>query len=200
LWPNEEGDAGKQCFGVTMVRLRKLLGTPEAITVSDERVSLNPAFCWVDARAFEGELKQAEALRSCGDEVAAMKRAQEVVALYKGAFLPSEAEEGWSMQMRLRLRGLFTSAIEDLGARCEAAGEWEQAIACYRRGLEADDLVEEFYLGQMRCYLAMHRHAEGMSVFRRLRQTLSVVLGVAPSPDSEAAARALAQTNRAVAP
>jgi DNA-binding SARP family transcriptional activator len=43
----------------------------------------------------------------------------------------------------------------------------------------------------MRCYQALRRPAEGIAVFRRLRQTLSVVLGVAPSPESEAAAKAL---------
>jgi hypothetical protein len=50
----------------------------------------------------------------------------------------------------------------------------------------------------MRCYLALQRAAEGMTVFRRLRQTLSVVLGVAPSPASEAAARALNQAGQTV--
>jgi LuxR family maltose regulon positive regulatory protein len=198
LWPDEDGDAGKQSFGVTMVRLRKLLGMHEAVAVSDERVSLNRGICWVDYRAFEAALMQADELRSKGHSEEAARKTLDALALYKGPFLPSEAEESWSVQMRLRLRASFTSAIEDLGARCEAAGDWEQAIGCYRRGLEADDLVEEFYLGQMRCYLAMQRPAEGMAVFRRLRQTLSVVLGVAPSPASEAVARALSQVGPAL--
>jgi DNA-binding SARP family transcriptional activator len=199
LWPNEEGDAGKQSFGVTMVRLRKLLGTHEAIVVADERVSLNPDLCWVDARAFETRLKQADAMRASPDAGAAVARVDQALVLYQGVFLPGDADEPWSVQMRLRLRGRFTGAVEDLGARHEARGEWEQAIACYRRGLEADDLIEEFYLGQMRCYLALQRPAEGMAVFRRLRQTLSVVLGVAPSPASEAAARALSQAGQLAA-
>jgi DNA-binding SARP family transcriptional activator len=198
LWPDEEGDAGKQSFGVTMVRLRKLLGSHEAIVVADERVSLNPALCWVDAQAFEAKLKRADAASAAGDAEGALAEIQGALSLYKGAFLPNDPEERWSVQMRLRLRGLFTAAIEDLGRRHETRGEWERAIACYRRGLEADDLVEEFYLGQMRCYLAKQRRAEGMAVFRRLRQTLSVVLGVAPSPASEAVARALQRAGQAV--
>ena len=47
-------------------------------------------------------------------------------------------------RLRLRLRGLFTAAIEDLAGHYEARSEWERAIDCYRRGVEADDLVEEF--------------------------------------------------------
>jgi len=58
-------------------------------------------------------------------------------------------------------------------------------LECYRRGIEADELAEEFYQGVMRCHAAMGRTAEGMAAYRRLRQTLSVVLGVQPSESSE---------------
>jgi pentatricopeptide repeat protein len=43
----------------------------------------------------------------------------------------------------------------------------------------------------MRCYARQGRHAEAISTYRRLRQTLSVVLGVAPSPSTEALVREL---------
>jgi DNA-binding SARP family transcriptional activator len=190
LWANDEGDAGKQAFGVTLVRLRKLLGMHDAIQVADERISLNRDLCWVDTLAFEAKLKRAERAPSAEEGHALLR---EALALYRGPFLPSDADEPWSVQARLRWRGLFTNAVEDLGQASETRGDWDGAIDCYRRGLEADDLVEEFYLGLMRCYQALQRPAEGIAVFRRLRQTLSVVLGVAPSPESEAAARALRQ-------
>jgi len=190
VWPSEEGDAGKQAFGVTMVRLRKLIGVQDAIRVTDERVSLNPDLCWVDVRAFEMMIKEAEGSQARdNDQRVALIR--DALQLYKGPFLPGEEDRSWLVHPRLRLRSLFTSGIEDVGELHESRGEWDQAVDCYRRGLEMDNLVEEFYLGLMRCYQALRRPAEGIAVFRRLRQTLSVVLGVAPSSDSEAAARAL---------
>jgi DNA-binding SARP family transcriptional activator len=197
LWPNEDGDAGKHALGVTIVRLRKLLGSHDALTVADERVSLNDSVCWVDALAFEAKLRHSGDAMDAASE-AAIIRIQEALAMYKGAFLPSDTDEPWSVQFRLRLRGLFTASVEDLGAQHEARREWDRAIAWYRRGLEADDLIEEFYLGQMRCFLALQRPAEGLAVFRRLRQTLAVVLGLAPSPASEAMARTLSQSNQSV--
>jgi DNA-binding SARP family transcriptional activator len=196
LWPEEEGDAGKQSFGVTMVRLRKLLGTHDAITVADERVSLNPTVCWVDAKAFETRLKGASNERAEALGAGSKDPMEKILELYRGPFLPADLEETWAVQMRLRLRTLFTSAIEEAAARMEVRGEWEQAIACYRRGLDADDLIEEFYIGQMRCYLALKRPAEGIATYRRLRQTLSVVLGLAPSSAADAAARALGEAGR----
>ena len=86
---------------------------------------------------------------------------------------------------------MLARVLESIGAQLEEAGEWDQARACYQRGIEADELVEEFYLGLMRCYRALGRPAEGIAVFRRLRQTLSVVLGVAPSQGAETMLQAL---------
>ena len=110
---------------------------------------------------------------------------------YEGTFLPADGDESWSVQARLRLRSGFIDAIESLAECLELRGDYESAIECYQRGLKADDLIESFYLGLMRCYGALHRPAEGIAVFRRLRQVLSVVLGVSPSKESEAAAQAL---------
>ena len=73
----------------------------------------------------------------------------------------------------------------------EASGNWDRALAYYRRGIDVDELAEEFYQGIMRCYAATGRPAEGIAVYRRLRQTLSVVLGLKPSTRTEQIARLL---------
>lgn len=54
-------------------------------------------------------------------------------------------------------------------------------------------MAESFYQGLMRCYAASGKPAEALGVYRRLRQTLSVVLGVAPSAASESLHRQLLQ-------
>ncbi len=87
--------------------------------------------------------------------------------------------------------------VETVAQADEAAGHWEKAMAHYLKGLEADDLVEAFHLGLMRCYRALGRPAEAITAFRRLRQTLSVVLGIAPSPAAEALAQELREGSAA---
>ena len=52
----------------------------------------------------------------------------------------------------------------------------------------------------MRCYRALGRLAEAMTTYRRLRQTLSVVLGIAPSPVAEALAQELREVSRHATP
>ena len=76
----------KHALGVTLVRLRRLLGVPDAIRVADERVSLNPELCWVDAQAFETQLKACEALRSTGDTETWLTRLQDALCWLREPF------------------------------------------------------------------------------------------------------------------
>ena len=191
LWPGEEADAARKSLDITVLRLRKLLGSNDAILVSDELISLNPQKCWTDVWAFEQWVEQA------ADAGRGLAAASAALALYKGNFLPMEAEEPWTVKARERLRAKFVRLVESFAKAEEAAGCWEKAMAHYLKGLEADDLVEAFHLGLMRCYRALGRPAEAITAFRRLRQTLSVVLGIAPSPAAEALAQELREGSAA---
>lgn len=186
LWPDEEADAARKSLDITVLRLRKLLGSNDTILVSDESIGLNPQLCWTDLWAFERHIALTE---SHEEDVEAAAAA--AVALYRGNFLPADTDEPWTVKTRERLRGKFVRLVEAVAQTDEAAGHWEKAMAHYLKGLEADDLVEAFHLGLMRCYRSLGRPAEAMSTYRRLRQTLSVVLGITPSPAAEALAQEL---------
>ncbi|MGE5815587.1 MAG: bacterial transcriptional activator domain-containing protein, partial [Acidobacteriota bacterium] len=73
----------------------------------------------------------------------------------------------------------------------EARGLWDKAIACYRRGLWLDDLIEAFYQRLMVCCRETHRIGEGLAVYQRCRKVLSLVLGLPPAPETEALHRTL---------
>jgi DNA-binding SARP family transcriptional activator len=83
------------------------------------------------------------------------------------------------------LRGKFIHALSMHGAELESKGDLASALACYQRGIDADPVVESFHIGLMRCYLALDKPTEAVSAFRRLRHTLSVLLGVPPSPEAQ---------------
>jgi len=185
LWPDEEADAARKALDITVLRLRKLLGSNDTIQVSDELISLNRALCWTDVWAFEQRAGQGDSAENSAEHAVA------ALALYRGDFLPADAEKPWTVKARERLRSKFVRLVESVARIDEAAGRWDQAIALYLKGLEADDLVEAFHLGLMRCYAAQGRPAEAISAYRRLRQTLSVVLGIAPSLAAEKLAREL---------
>ena len=183
LWPDEEGDAGRKALEVCLVRLRKLLGHTEAVVVRDEQISLNRSLCWVDAWAFAELVESVES----GDESprALARLGSHALELYRGNFLPADGESRTVIVARLKLRDLLIRLVSVLGQQMEADGRWDEALACYRHGIDADELTEEFYQGVMRCHAATGRSAEGFAVYRRLRQTLSVVLGLKPSAQTE---------------
>jgi DNA-binding SARP family transcriptional activator len=193
IWPDDEGDAGRKALEVCLVRMRKLLGKSEVVLVRDEQVSLNREFCWVDAWAFA---EMAESVIAGSDRPEFLSRlGQHALALYRGGFLPADDDDRTTITMRLRLRDLLSRTVDVLGQQLESAGKWDEALTCYRRGIDADELAEEFYQGVMRCHAATGRSAEGMATYRRLRQTLSVVLGMKPSGRTEQLVQLLREEN-----
>jgi LuxR family transcriptional regulator, maltose regulon positive regulatory protein len=183
LWPNEEGDAGRKALEVCLVRLRKLLGYAEAVIVRDEQVGLNREIVWVDAWAFGNLVDSVE--RESDDGRAKTRLGEHALELYHGNFLPADDDDRGAIVARMKYRDMYARLVATLGQEMESTGRWDEALAIYRRGIDADELAEEFYQAVMRCHAATGRLAEGMAVYRRLRQTLSVVLGLKPSARTE---------------
>jgi len=148
-------------------------------------VSLDRRTIWVDIWAFE------RLLATVNGSMDKWETTDRALQLYRGAFLPEDNEEPWTVSCRERLRAKFVRHSAELGRHFSESGELERALDCFLHGLEADDLAEELYQGVMRCYQHMQRRAEGLAVYRRMRQTLSVTLGIKPSPVSEAIYRSL---------
>ena len=190
LWPEADGDLAHQSFTTTLSRLRHLLGEEKAIVLREGRLQLDPRYCWVDVFAFESLLAQVDAVPVDGAARPDGKRAQRIVeqaiSLYKGPFLAGEVSSPRIMAARERLRSKFLRAVGFLGRSLERDGQWTEAIACYRRGLEVDDLAEGFYQRLMICHGRLGQTAEAVGVYDRCRKTLTGVLGIPPSAETEA--------------
>lgn len=189
LWPDAEGDTARQTFDTTLHRLRKLLGNERAIQLHDRKLSLDNRFCWVDSWAFERLLSETEAILANPavdpDGTTLARHVQRVYALYHGPFLGKEIGAAWSVSLRERLRSRYLRHIVSVGTRWQQLGRWDLAIESYRRGLEVDDLAEPLYQNLMQCHYQLDQRSEALSVYRRCRFILSVVLGIAPSSVTE---------------
>jgi two-component SAPR family response regulator len=111
--------------------------------------------------------------------------------MYKGPFLAKEIEQPWIISMRERLRSKFLRNVEKLGKYWQQSSQWERALDCYLRGLEIDDLAEEFYSGLMFCYHRLGRKTDALAVYNRYKKTLSSLPGIEPSAKIEALYRNL---------
>jgi DNA-binding SARP family transcriptional activator len=187
LWPDETGDRAHNSFSVALTRLRKLLGDSDAIGQIGGRVSLNRERALIDVDMFERALRDAEAAEGGNNEDSARR----AIDCYRGSFLPDDTGEPWTISLRERLRSKFIACLSDSARRFEEGDQIEAAISLYRRGIEADELAEDFYRGLMRCYRAREEGAEALTVYRRLKQILSITLGIGPSPATEQLAKEL---------
>src|SRR5207342_1537920 len=188
LWPGEEGDAAERALDSTLLRLRGLLGDPAAIVQQGGKLSFNQERVWVDVFAFEQAIVSADEQRKTPLEDAFLSRA---IELYQGSFLAEDGGEAWPVATRERLRGRFIHALSRRAEHLEAHDDHEGALSVYLRGLDADPMLEAFYQGLMRCYQRLGRRSEGISAYQRLRQVLSVTMGLTPSPSSEKLFQAL---------
>lgn len=75
--------------------------------------------------------------------------------------------------------------LSTLGAYREDKKQFEKAIGYYHKGLEVNDLSEEFCQKLMICYQKLGLHAEAFGVYQRLKKTLSSASVVNPSPKKE---------------
>ncbi len=181
VWPLEEADAGRATFNVALHRLRKLLAHADAIVVRDGLVSLNSKVCWIDVFAFERLLDSSRKYRDI----------ERALGLYRGPLLPQDEDKPWTATLRERLRRKFLHHLGLAARELEARTQWPMAIDHYQRGLDAESLAEGFYQGLMRCYRALNRPAEAISVYQRMHRLFSIVLGTQPTEESEALYRGL---------
>jgi LuxR family transcriptional regulator, maltose regulon positive regulatory protein len=196
LWPEADGDMAQQSFATALHRLRQLLGNEKAIQRQEGQLTLDDRFCWVDVWAFEAILEEAEAQWKKGGVEKAINLVEKATAIYRGPFLAKEIEQPWTISLRERLRSKFLRQVEKMGSYWQQGSHWENAVECYLKGLEVDDLAEEFYQGLMTCYHKLGRKTDVLGVYQRYRKTLSSVAELEPSPKIEAICKNLTANNR----
>jgi DNA-binding SARP family transcriptional activator len=194
LWPDAEGDAAKHSFDTTLYRLRKLLGRDDALVLAEGKLSLDREQCGLDVRAFEQAAGEADAPGDVPAEALA-RLGRALLDTYPGHFLAAEEDAPWAVELRDRLRSKLVRSVLGLGERLQAAGRWPEAVALYERAIERDNLNEGLYRSLMICQRALGQTAAALQVYRRCRELLSVVLGVAPSAETEAVRRSLDATS-----
>lgn len=186
LWPEAQGDAALHTLEITLQRLRKLLGYPEAIRLKDGNLSLNNRYCWVDVRAFERLLEQAQHCKEPSEASHKKELIEKAITLFEGGFFAGEHEEPWMIAPSERLKSGFFKSVWWLVRYLGEQGLWEKAAECCERFLAVDDCREDIYRNLMICYRNLGKKSEALLAYERCRRVLSAVLGIKPSADTQA--------------
>ena len=196
LWPDSEGDAGYSSLKTTILRLRQMLGSDEAVLVCGGEITLDSRHCYVDAFNFMKLLQDADReLQNIQPKniEAQASLAKKVFNLYRGRFLPADTNSAWAVSLRERLQNKFLQFNLKYGKALEVQGHWHEAIDCYQRALEVDDLYEEFYRQIMFCHLQLGQQAEAVSTYQRCKKIFSSTLGIPLSDMTESLYQAALQ-------
>ena len=192
LWPDAEGDSARVSFDSNLHRLRKLIGVDDVLVLAEGKLSLDPAKCWVDVWAFEELVARID--RAAHEPPAHAtpasnhgELARELLRLYSGHFIEKDSQEPWAA-CRPRPPRRQVPARGDQPRRAARAepSSGRKPRRSTRRALELDNLAEALYRRLMVSYRELGETAEALKVYRRCRDMLSIVLGLSPSPETEA--------------
>ncbi len=186
LWPEAQGDAARNSFDNTLHRLRKLLGGDPHVPLRAGGLGLDAATCWTDMAALEVCFAAVGQLAPGADAEQVLALAERTLALWRGEFLAGEDDLPDVLAARTRIQAKFTRQMSALGVRLETIGQHAAAVLIYQRVVEQQPLAEDIYRRLITSLLALEQRGEAYEVYRRCRQQLSVLLGIAPAPETEA--------------
>ena len=169
LWPESDGDAAQQSLATSLCRLRKLIGN-DVIKRQEGRLSLDSRICWVDCWAFERLVSDND-----NDIIETCRMIKDI---YHKPFLDSEENATWAFSMRERVHVKFIQVFSACGKELQRLNRHEEAICYYQRGLEIDDLVENFYHDLMKSYAAIGQKTQSIRIYERAIKVFRVKLGI----------------------
>ena len=172
LWTGADPDHARGALRRTLSTLRAGVGG-DLIEATRDQVRL------VKGPTLVVDVDRFRSLRASGD-------LEQAVEVFRGDFLEGfgvrEAPdfEDWARAEGDGLRRELTSALADLAAAREAAGDPAGAIAAVRRWLSLDPLHEPAHRALIRLYAASGDRAAALMQYRECVRTLSRELGVSP--------------------
>ncbi len=188
LWPDADPAAGRKSLETTLGRLRRLLRVDDAVVLSDGRLNLSPALCWTDVVPLREALRPLSAQRdrhargqsALRESVLADLSA--VVDLFRGPFLPGD-DAPWILAARESLGAQLRAALTIADAVLDGGDDAHLVVAA-GRAFTADPTSEDLARVLMRAHLRRGEASEALRVYRRLREMLSIVLGLEPSRET----------------
>jgi len=196
LWPNTDGDYAYGSFTSTLHRLRRLLEIDDAVTLQNGRLSLNARYFWVDTwaieRLFAAVDTNAATWPSSGSMMAT---AEQVLELYRGAFLEDDSKFPCYIALREHLRGKMQRWLTKIARHVTDSARAESISSVFERAIDADPLCEGFYRNLMMLYDNLDRRSEALDVYNRCRTVMTSTLRAPPSPETIALYEKLSHAN-----
>ena len=183
FWPEHDAEHARNSLSQSVHVLRRSLGADVVVSRNGDTLSLDRGGLWCDAITFEDALDAG--------------RVAEAVELYRGDLLAgfhvADAPdfEQWLETQRAQLAGRFAKALEAVAEEREAAGDFEGAVAWWRRLAARDRYSSRSALRLMRALAAAGDPAAAVQHSRVHETLLREELDIMPDPEIGALVREL---------
>jgi predicted ATPase/DNA-binding SARP family transcriptional activator len=176
FWPDATTDQVKNSFHVTLHRLRKLLGSSDAVVAVGARYRIGIP-CVVASKRFEAETTAALRVND-------IARLEAAIALYAGDYLHGEDAGEWCLPIRAHLRQLHLRGLFALGQSFESRGRYADAADTYQRIVSREPFHEAAWRQLMICRARLGDRSESLLLYRQLEERLRHDLDATPEAET----------------
>ena len=201
LWPTSSSEQAANSFGKTLYLLRRALepdlaagkGSASIYVLLDhdtlmlilESMRIDANIFEASAKALQAKMRNRSAKEQSGQEDAdLLEEFDQVVALYKGDYLPEDLYEDWSQRKRDRLRRLHSWLLENAAELALVNRKGMHAVEYYQALLERNSADEQTHRQLMLTYARMGRRNEAHGQYLLLRKALREELRANPLPET----------------
>src|SRR5258707_4167330 len=137
------------------------------------------------AKTLQANMGNRSAKEQAGQEdVLLLDEFDQVLALYKGDYLPEDLYEDWSQRKRDRLRRIHSWLLENAAELALANGQSMRAVEYYQALLERNPADEQTRRQLMLTYARMGRRSQALNQYLLLRKALREELRANPLPET----------------
>lgn len=183
LWASSEGDNAAGALNGTLLRLRKILGIPDALILKGGMLNLNSQICWLDTWALDRLSHKSWEHIDRGTMTLALARDHicQLHLIVRGPCFLSESDLPWVYLMQNKSKSKFSRLVLGLGNFLMQQECSSEAAALYERALDFYPLSEEICIKLIEARIAQGLTTEALLVFKRFEHILRDTLGMAPS-------------------
>jgi DNA-binding SARP family transcriptional activator len=197
LWPEIDPKTAGARFDRYATLVRSLARGTEDSRMYVERIGdssyrLEDGAWWIDARDFEGLIREAE---RAGDAAKAVRSFRTALALYRGDFC-DDAYYPWAEGVRERYRNLFVEASARLAYLLSDAEKHDEALTVLDRAIKIDPMCEDLVRKAMAVEASLGRRAAALARYRKLEATLDEQLSVEPDPETQQLVEQLTRSHK----
>jgi predicted ATPase/DNA-binding SARP family transcriptional activator len=200
LWPDSSLEQAANSFGKTLYLLRRALepelaagkgGASLYLALDHDTLTLTPSAVSIDADIFEERTGQLRATlrnhtgqESKDTQIELLEVFDQVLALYKGDFLPENLYDDWTQKRRDRLRRAYNWLLEHASEVAIASGEGQRACEYLLALLEQNPADEQTHRQLMLVYARMGRRSDAVNQYLALSKALKEDLSALPLPET----------------